>query len=95
MQTWQHLCYTKGNAASSFPTCTCRMCWRQEQLAQLILLGIARATSQATRGLAELSEIAVCGKEIREAHSLVFTQHPMWACKCEGAQSSYIASVKI
>lgn len=71
------------------------MCWRQEQLAQLILLGIARATSQATRGLAELSEIAVCGKEIREAQSLVFTQHPMWACKCEGAQSSYIASVKI
>lgn len=60
------------------------MCWRQGQLAQLLLLGIARATSQAIRGPAELSEIAVCRKEIWEAHSLVFTQHPTWARKCGG-----------
>lgn len=45
---------------------------RREQPAQLVLLGIARAASQATRDHAGLREIAVCGKEIREARSLVF-----------------------
>lgn len=71
------------------------MCLRQEQLAQLVLLGIAGAASQAIGDPTGLSEIAVCGKEIREAHSLVFTQHPRRVCKCERGQSSYIASVKI
>lgn len=44
---------------------------------------------------AGLSEITACGKEVREAHGLVFTQGPAWACKCERGQSSSIARVKI
>lgn len=70
-------------------------CLRQEQLAQLILLGIASAASQTIGDSAGLSEIAVCGKEIREANSLLFTQRPTWVCKSERGQSSYTARVKI
>lgn len=44
---------------------------------------------------AGLSEITACGKEVRESHGLVFTQGPVWACKCERGQSSSIARVKI